>query len=439
MKAFIFTRHFAATALVGLLTLGSAIGEEAPVAKPEFALRDNDRVLFLGDSITEQKLYTTYIEAYAVTRFPKLKLAFANRGWGGDTAWMRMRSFPDEKVLFAAEGDAQQKLIEESVDNVLIRDVVTFKPTIVLINYGMNDCNREPFREDLFRAYVRGQKEIVKVLTKNGARPILLTPQPLEPRIADPASDPRNQSLRKFADGLKEIAAKQNLTFLDQFDPYLAILKREHAQNANVNIGGGDEIHPAPVGHTIMASILLKQLNAPALVSRVELDFSDAQNAKLVNATKCTVANIKAEKGALVFERSDEALPMPVDERAADALKLTPLLDDLNRYELKVTGLPADRYDVLIDDDLVTTLTKQEMAKGWNLAVTAGPITTQAQEVLALIFKKNVLGQTLWEAQIHNRKKQLAALPAQVAELETQITAACQPKTRRFTIKPSGS
>ena len=264
-------------------------------AEPEFAIRDGDRVLFLGDSITEQKLYTTYIEAYAVTRFPKLKLAFANRGWGGDTAWMRMRSFPDEKVLFAAEGDAQQKLIEDSVDNVLIRDVVTFKPTIVLINFGMNDCNREPFREDLFRAYVRGQKEIVKVLTKNGARPILVTPQPLEPLIADPSSDPRNQSLRKFADGLKDIAAKQNLTFLDQFDPYMAILKREHAQNAKVNIGGGDEIHPAPVGHTIMASILLKQLNAPALVSSVELDFSDAQNTKLVNATKCTVANIKTE------------------------------------------------------------------------------------------------------------------------------------------------
>ena len=102
MKASIFTRHFAATAIASLVALSFTSGEAAAV-DPEFALRDNDRVVFLGDSITEQKLYTTYIEAYAVTRFPKLKLAFANRGWGGDTAWMRMRSFPDEKVLFAAE------------------------------------------------------------------------------------------------------------------------------------------------------------------------------------------------------------------------------------------------------------------------------------------------------------------------------------------------
>ena len=415
-----------------------AIAMRAWATGPEFALHDNDRVVFLGDSITEQKLYTTYIEAYTVTRFPKLKFAFANRGWGGDTAWMRMRSFPDEKVLFAAEGDAQQKLIEESVDAVLLRDVVAFKPTVVLINFGMNDCNREPFREDLFKAYVRGQAEIVKVLTKNKVRPILLTPQPLEPLISDPASDPRNQSIRKFANGLKEIATKQGVTFLDQFDPYMAILQREHQKNPRGNIGGGDEIHPAPIGHTIMAWTLLKQLHAPAMVSSAEVDFSNAPSPKLVNATKCRVENIRGEMGSLYFERTDESLPMPVDIQAVEALKLTPFLEELNRYDLKITGLSGDRYDVLIDDELVATLTKEELAKGWNLALTAGPITKQSQGVLALIVKKNLLGQTLWEAQIHNRKKQIATLPAQVADLEAQITATSQPKVHRFQIKPSG-
>jgi hypothetical protein len=36
-----------------------------------FFLHGGDRVVFLGDSITEQRLYTTYIEAYTATRFPK--------------------------------------------------------------------------------------------------------------------------------------------------------------------------------------------------------------------------------------------------------------------------------------------------------------------------------------------------------------------------------
>ncbi|MCY2931095.1 MAG: hypothetical protein NTV86_16725 [Planctomycetota bacterium] len=51
----------------------------------EFVLRPNDRIVFYGDSITEQHLYTNYVESYLATRYPELKLSFFNAGWGGDT------------------------------------------------------------------------------------------------------------------------------------------------------------------------------------------------------------------------------------------------------------------------------------------------------------------------------------------------------------------
>ncbi len=54
-------------------------------AAAEFPIHDGERVVFLGDSITDQRLYTTAIEAYALTRFPQWKLTFRNIGWGGDT------------------------------------------------------------------------------------------------------------------------------------------------------------------------------------------------------------------------------------------------------------------------------------------------------------------------------------------------------------------
>src|SRR5215470_3345286 len=55
-------------------------------AKPEgdFALKDGDRVLFYGDSITEQRLYTTYVEHYVLTHYPERRITFINTGWGGD-------------------------------------------------------------------------------------------------------------------------------------------------------------------------------------------------------------------------------------------------------------------------------------------------------------------------------------------------------------------
>src|SRR5579883_1140739 len=97
----------------------------------DFAIHDGDRVVFLGDSITEQRLYTTYIEAYALTRHPEWKLWFRNVGWGGDTSWLRQRSHPDEAKLFAADPDSQQKMVEAAVKHGLDRDVVPLKPTLV--------------------------------------------------------------------------------------------------------------------------------------------------------------------------------------------------------------------------------------------------------------------------------------------------------------------
>ena len=41
----------------------------AALAQGKFALKDGDRVVFYGDRITDQRLYTTFVETYVVTRF----------------------------------------------------------------------------------------------------------------------------------------------------------------------------------------------------------------------------------------------------------------------------------------------------------------------------------------------------------------------------------
>ena len=59
----------------------------ATAADPDdFFFKKGDRVLFLGDSITEQYQYSTYMELYLTTRFPDWNLTFLNAGIGGDTA-----------------------------------------------------------------------------------------------------------------------------------------------------------------------------------------------------------------------------------------------------------------------------------------------------------------------------------------------------------------
>src|SRR2546427_5647167 len=294
------------------------LGLAFSVIAGDFFIKDGDRVVFLGDSITEQRLYTTYIEAYALTRHPKWKLSFRNVGWGGDTSWLRQRVHPDEKQLFAADEPSQEKMVEDSVGRGLRRDVLPLKPTVLTVKFGMNDHSYQPFREDIFRAYVRSQEEIAKVLKGQGTRVAFLTPQPIEDKRPDPDKDARNQSLREFSDGLKEVCSKEGATFVDQFDPYMMIMLRERATNPAALIGGGDAVHPGPIGHTVMAWAILKALGATPLVSRAEVDYA----AKKASGDQCRVENLKVAEGTVRVDRLDEALPMPIDPRAEAAINL---------------------------------------------------------------------------------------------------------------------
>src|ERR1700732_4864026 len=93
-------------------------------AQSDFYLKDGDTVVFYGDSITDQRLYTIFTEAYVVTRFPKLNVRFVHSGWPGD------------QVDGGAGGP---------IDVRLARDVVAYHPSVITIMLGMNDGRYRAF------------------------------------------------------------------------------------------------------------------------------------------------------------------------------------------------------------------------------------------------------------------------------------------------------
>src|SRR5882724_4191578 len=103
-------------------------------------LKKNDRVVFLGDSITEQQLYTNYVESYLATRYPELQLSFFNAGWGGDRA----------------PGGAAR----------LERDVLALKPTVVTICYGMNDASYAFPSPEILKAFEDGMRLLIAKLKR---------------------------------------------------------------------------------------------------------------------------------------------------------------------------------------------------------------------------------------------------------------------------------
>ena len=99
----------------------------------------------------------------------------------------------------------------------------------------------------------------------------------------------------------------------------------------------------------------------------------------------------KQPVGGLVFERKDFALPyFPME--AKSILEWTPLLTDMNRYELKVTGLPAGKYSVRLGGKAVAEYTAKDLEEGVNLArpaLTTGPVADQVQKVWTAVKTKN--------------------------------------------------
>lgn len=406
----------------------------------EFFFKDNDSIVFLGDSITQQKLYTSYLEAYTLTRFPDRRFRFRNVGWGGDTAWLRKRFKTDEKALFSATGALLDEMVEKAVRAGLERDVLPHKPTAVTVKFGMNDHAYQAFRADICRAHVRSQTEIVNILKAQGARVALLTPQPIEDKPpAEHDKNVKNQSLRKFSDALREVAAANGAVYVDQFDPYMKIMLDARAAKPDAMIGGGDAVHPGPAGHTLMAWTILKQLNAPALVSECGIDLSRwFFLSKIVCEKNCEISNVKVKDGALSFDRLDHALPMPVDAKATAALTLAPVSEELNRYMLKVAGLKGASYSLSIDGLKVGDYSREQLAEGVNLATVATPNSTQAMQVLDLVFKKNDVYFERWrKVQLENGlAEKLAELDKRIADFEAQIETARKPRQQRFELKP---
>src|SRR5262249_25160542 len=264
-----------------------------------FFFKDGDVIVIMGDSITEELLYSDYVEMWSTVRFPKRKLTFRNVGIGGDRS---------------PGGNSRFK-----------RDVLAHKATVLTVDFGMNDGGYKAFDEKTFQTYMKGLQGIADQAKAAKIRVAWITPQPIEKKEQGAAYEGYNETLERFSQGLEEIAQKNAGVFVDQFHPYLAVLAKARATDPkNTKIMGGDPVHPGPPGQVVMASAILKRLDFMRTVSRVSID------GEKVMTENCEV-KIRApqEPGGVTFTRHDFALPF-FPEEAKSILQWTPIRDDMN-------------------------------------------------------------------------------------------------------------
>lgn len=405
--------------LVLLLAL-SALAQDA------FFLKPGDRVVFYGDSITDQRLYTTFVETYVRTRYPKLDVSFVHSGWGGD------------RVTGGGGGP---------IDVRLRRDVQAYKPTVVTIMLGMNDGRYRATDKAVFDWYATGFEALVQQLKtlSPGVKIVGIRPSPYdEVTRAATVSGGYNTVLIQFGDFIQELAKREGLTVADLNAPVVTMLQKANATNAEVAQRIiPDRVHPGGSGHLIMAGALLKSWGASGVVSVVELDAATKKPARLVNTV---VSNLSASDG-LTWSQMDNALPMPVDLNDAPtalAVKSAGFTETLNQQTLKVTNLKPGHYALRIDGQQVKVFSAAELAAGLDLTAVPTPMLKQANDVHAYTLKRTGIHNTRWRTievpmagdALTKAQPAMDALDALDAELDAKQRAAAAPRARKYELIP---
>jgi lysophospholipase L1-like esterase len=380
----------------------------AAFAQDGFYLKDGDRVVFYGDSITDQRLYTTFAETFVVTRFPKLDVSFVHSGWGGD------------RVTGGGGGGVELRLQ---------RDVAAYRPTVVTIMLGMNDGRYRAFDQRIFDGYTRGSTEIVKTLRAAfpNLRITAIRPSPYDEVTREPiAGGGYNPVLIKFGDFLADLARKEKFDVADLNAPLVGVLEKAKAANpALAQRIVPDRVHPGPSGHLIMAGGLLKAWGAPATVSDVEKNASAPD--------------------ALSWTQTDRSLPMPLDLEdpvMALAVKSSDFVESFNRQMLKIAGLADGYWALRIDGRQVGVFPARQWAGGVNLALLPTPMAAQAAEVHALTLKHNNIHFARWRSvevplapeNLTKAPAAMAALDALEAEIVARQRALAQPLPRKYEV-----
>lgn len=356
-----------------LATLGglSAQAQVAPFKK-------GDRIVFVGNSITDGGHYHSYIWLYYMTRFPNQRIDVFNAGIGGDVAG---------QILSRFDGD-----------------VLTKKPTAIALTFGMNDTRYmeylRPGADEMAAKAVQTSFESYQQIEKKlkalpSVRKILMSSSPYDETTKGKGNyyPGKSKAMLRVAEFQEAAAKKNNWSFVDLNRPMTAINQQFQQKDSTFTICGGDRIHPGQDGQMVMAYIFLKaQGFANKEVSDVLID---AQQKKVQRAVNSSVTNLSVTNGLVQFNYLAKALPYPLDTvprgwgattRQSEIVDLVPFTKEFNRELFTVKGLQPDKkYLLLIDKDTVGSFTGAQWAEGINLAeISRTPQYQQATAVMLL-------------------------------------------------------
>src|SRR4029078_2614092 len=219
------------------------------VATAKELVEPGDFISGIGDSITEQKQYSVFIQDYMLMCQPAEKLQVAQFGWGGETA------------------AGFQKRMKN--------DTLRFKPTLITTCFGMNDGGYTVLTKERADLYRTSTQQIIDKAKKAGVRTIIIgSPGCVDADKFRGKSAVYNKTLGELRDIAREVAEANSVAFADVHTPMMdAMTKAKAKYGKEYHVGGGDGVHPDANGHLVMAYAFLKALGCDGDIGKITVDL----------------------------------------------------------------------------------------------------------------------------------------------------------------------
>ncbi len=208
---------------------------------PTVSLQKGDRIVFLGDSITaggvSPKGYVTLIKNALAEKHKDLDVQVIGAGVSGNKV-------PD-------------------IQGRLEKDVLSKKPTIVVIYIGINDVwhgEKDPAKGTSKEKYEAGLRDVIKRCQDAGARVVLCTPSVIGEK--NDGSNTNDVKLDEYAEISRTVAKDMKASLCDLRKEFQAYEKDHNPENKEAGVLTGDRVHLNDAGNRFVADAILKTLGA---------------------------------------------------------------------------------------------------------------------------------------------------------------------------------
>jgi lysophospholipase L1-like esterase len=214
------------------------VAAPAPAADaPPVPLMKGDRIVFLGDSITQAGAgptgYVTLIKNALQDKHKDLEIEVIGAGVSGNKV-------PDIQAR-------------------LEKDVLAKKPTIVVIYIGINDVwhgEKDPAKGTPKDKYEAGLRDVIKRCQDAGARVLLCTPSVIGEK--NDGSNTNDQKLDDYSDVSRAVAKDMKAAMCDLRKAFQDYEKAHNADNKESGVLTGDRVHLNDAGNKFVAEQILK-------------------------------------------------------------------------------------------------------------------------------------------------------------------------------------